>query len=444
MSTLPVQTSNFTLAGQGVVAAATSLSLQSFKTITGVNLAMSDFGTIGYGTIEPNTTNEDSITFTGITQNADGTATLTGVESVGFTSPYTASSGLRLSHAGSVPFIITNTSAFQAGYANKSNDETITGYWKVPDPVGSTDIANKEYVIAVASGGTVSFEKVVVAGTAGENLTAGNLVYLKTSDSKWWKVDADLTATIDNVKLGIAVSSTSANAAITSGVQVSGLYTTTGLTANSLYYASNTAGAISTSAGTLSKVIGQAISTTQLIFDPQYYTTSTSDPTAFVTTSAGAGDAGKGVKTNASGLVDSSFLGGIVAKNGSTTYNVATASGNQTIAHGLGKLPIIVRLTATSTTNLENSGTTGFLCVSETILSGGSNNSIFGAIGALAGTSSNGGYSLNGSTFRLQTSANASNYVTGTVTVDSTNITIAWTKTGSPTGTANLLWETIA
>jgi len=31
--------------------------------------------------------------------------------------------------------------------------------------------------------------------------------------------------------------------------------------------------------------------------------------------------------------------------------------------------------------------------------------------------------------------------VTGTITVDATNISIAWVKTSSPTGTAYLTWK---
>ena len=31
--------------------------------------------------------------------------------------------------------------------------------------------------------------------------------------------------------------------------------------------------------------------------------------------------------------------------------------------------------------------------------------------------------------------------VNGTITMDATNITITWAKTGSPTGTINFFWE---
>jgi microcystin-dependent protein len=281
MTVYPVQTGTFTLIGNGAVAGSTSIILQSFKDILGNNLTMASFGDKGYGTIEPNTSNEDAISFTGITQNSDGTATLTGVASTLFISPYTEGSGLRASHAGSVPFLITNTAAFTATYPNKNNVETITKNWAVPDPVGVTDIANKQWVLTVVNGGTVSVSNVVVGGTAGETFSTGALVYLKVSDGRWWKTSASTASTLDNVQLGIAQSAGSAGVAITAGVLTFGLYVTSGLTTNSLYYAADTAGAIAATTGTNTKVIGQSISTTQLMFNPEARVISTSNPLSF-------------------------------------------------------------------------------------------------------------------------------------------------------------------
>ena len=86
------------------------------------------FGTLGFGTLEPGSgILEEQISFTGITQNANGTATLTGVSSVAFASPYTKTSGLLKTHAGSVVFVISNTSGFYDTFVNKNDDETVTG-----------------------------------------------------------------------------------------------------------------------------------------------------------------------------------------------------------------------------------------------------------------------------------------------------------------------------
>lgn len=129
---------------------------------------MADFGTIGFGTLEPgNGTLEEQIAFTGVTQNANGTATLTGVKSVTFTSPYTQTSGLSKTHAGSTTFVISNTAGFYDKLTSKSDDETITGTWTftVPNfpqmdtsgvgnrPTLQTQLATKDYADSLAIAG---------------------------------------------------------------------------------------------------------------------------------------------------------------------------------------------------------------------------------------------------------------------------------------------------
>jgi len=90
----------------------------------------------------------------------------------------------------------------------------------------------------------------------------GNLVYLSAANT-WSQADADAESTCKGM-LGIRVSATS--------VMVQGIYTTTGLTAGAIYYASTTAGGITTTApsgtGDIVRIIGYALSTTQLFVDP--------------------------------------------------------------------------------------------------------------------------------------------------------------------------------
>lgn len=109
-----IQTQAFQLQASGASAADTTIVLQSFKMIDGVtNIVTADLGDRCYGTLEPNNgTQEEAFQFTGVTQNASGTATLTGVSSVGFNSPYTVISGLSKSHAGGVTVILSNDAAF--------------------------------------------------------------------------------------------------------------------------------------------------------------------------------------------------------------------------------------------------------------------------------------------------------------------------------------------
>lgn len=123
-----VQTQATTLAGAGASLGDTSLILSSFKQIDGTNLTMSDFGSIAYGTIEPNNGEyEEMISFTGITQNANGTATLTGVKHVEFVTPYTETFGLAQAHAGGVIFVISNTSALYQTIIDYIDDIAISG-----------------------------------------------------------------------------------------------------------------------------------------------------------------------------------------------------------------------------------------------------------------------------------------------------------------------------
>lgn len=119
----PAQLQATSLYGSGSSIGDTSIVLQSFQTIPDVNgvtsnVTMTDLGTVCYATIEPNTEREEQISFTGVTQNANGTATLTGVKSVGFLSPFTETSGLVQSHAGGVIFVVSPTSAFFNAYLN--------------------------------------------------------------------------------------------------------------------------------------------------------------------------------------------------------------------------------------------------------------------------------------------------------------------------------------
>ena len=97
-----VQSIRHTLAGSGVTATATTIVLKSFKLPDGTtNITVSNFGAIGFGTLEPGTTREEVISFTGVTQNGDGTADLTGVtRGLAFVAPYTTLSSNKKSHSG--------------------------------------------------------------------------------------------------------------------------------------------------------------------------------------------------------------------------------------------------------------------------------------------------------------------------------------------------------
>ena len=157
-----VQANNLYLAGSGVIIGATSISLTSLKDIYGNVLTIADFGDKGYVTLEPDTTNEESATFTGITANANGTYTLTGVKTTLAKDPYTETSGLLRQHSGGTIVCISDTVAFWNTFGNKSN----TGTWTAVQtfatgatpiitdaPSSATQAANKGYIDGVAIAG---------------------------------------------------------------------------------------------------------------------------------------------------------------------------------------------------------------------------------------------------------------------------------------------------
>lgn len=158
----------YALYGAGASIGATSITLKSMLDIDGNALTMAGtFGSIGFGTIEPgNGSNEEQISFTGLTNNSNGTVTLTGVKSVSFTGPSTATSGLLKTHAGSTTFVISNTSGFYDKLSAKDDDETITGLWNFPNnanyptvgttyvaPTSNLHIATKKYADDLAIAG---------------------------------------------------------------------------------------------------------------------------------------------------------------------------------------------------------------------------------------------------------------------------------------------------
>lgn len=163
-----LQTQAYALAGAGCTLGATSITLNSMLQIDGsTEVVMANFGTKGFATLEPgNGTREEQIVFTGIVQNANGTATLTGVSTVLFASPYTETSGTALSHPGGSILVISNTSGYYNRFANKEDDETVAGLWTFPNngntpllgtiyaaPTIDLQVASKKYVDDIAIAG---------------------------------------------------------------------------------------------------------------------------------------------------------------------------------------------------------------------------------------------------------------------------------------------------
>ena len=179
-----LQAQGYTLAGSGCIMGATTITLNAMLQIDGITLVtMSDFGNEGFATIEPgNGTREEQIVFTGITQNANGTATLTGVSNVLFAYPYTQTSGTSLSHPGGVRLVISNTSGFYDRFANKADDETIVGTWTFPtnDPTRAGIGSDVDTAVDTAFVTLGQLSRQAIAGAANASTTVKGLVQLPT------------------------------------------------------------------------------------------------------------------------------------------------------------------------------------------------------------------------------------------------------------------------
>lgn len=133
-------------------------------------------------------------------------------------------------------------------------------------------IPTKDYVDTMVNGGTVSYQRLVQDGNAGEVVTIGDLIYLKNSDGRWYKIDADVTATFQNVMVGIAQGAGTIGNPISGGVLVFGLDTNqSGGSAGSIGYAQNTPGDIGINPGTNTFRVGVFKSSTLFYFNPYYY-----------------------------------------------------------------------------------------------------------------------------------------------------------------------------
>ena len=121
---------------------------------------------------------------------------------------------------------------------------------------------------------------------------------------------------------------------------------------------------------------------------------------------------------------------GLFASN-TTTKNTSDASTTQNIAHGLGVIPKYTKITAMI---LQVTGFGKGTLISTSVYNGTTQSSM-----SAYGTFTNAGDGTVSAVFRLGNST--SDYQEGVITFDSTNISITWTKTGSPSGTYTMLWE---
>lgn len=182
----------------------------------------------------------------------------------------TEDTDLKFAHRRGASVKITDFPILQLLRSQNNGDgtfENILRYAGNVVPTGANDLADVGYVLSVANGEAVSFDSIVVAGTVGETVATGTLVYFKGSDQEWYKVDTDDSTTYQDKSIGLTQGAGTNGAAVSGGILILGRDTTqTGLTPGAVYYASTTAGAIGTA--TTSQPIGVAEDTSVLYFNP--------------------------------------------------------------------------------------------------------------------------------------------------------------------------------
>lgn len=432
---------------------------------------MANFGDVGFGTLEPGgSTQEEQISFTGITQNSNGTATLTGVKTVLFISPYTQTAGLAKSHVGGATFVISNTAGFYDKLSAKSDDETITGLWQFPNGA-NTPILGTSYVAPtiqyqVASKGYV--DAVAISGAPNASTSVQGLVQLPTQA----QVDARTATGSTGAALSLiptlqrstllsdyVVDTGAANAYVITPVPAVTAYATGDIFSFKAVNANTTTSTLNVNGlgvKTIKNSVGANLVANDILagqiivveYDGTNFqilsTTGNGVLNLQTNQTIAAGTKiftvmpqSSAVPSTGNDLVNKTYvdgLGYLSFTNGTTTKIASDASATQNIAHGLGRIPKKIRIVA----GLAPVGTI-IQVRSETVYNGTTQSSL--SIGAdLASTPP----AVVSSSFMLNANPSvnlATNNSTGVVTFDSTNIIITWTKTGSPTGTYNLLWE---
>jgi hypothetical protein len=359
--------------------------------------------TAGYMVIEANTSNREIIKYTGVT----GT-TLTGVVRGLATYGSDDSAGTGKAHAAGVDIANKDVHYYYAQYFDFLMGTSATG-------------ANS---MRIGDGNTIS------AG-AWLDATSGRFWFVNTSSlSAYWGLSSNgqfvcsedgttsyvVSAGGSGVTAGNTIDITAGVVTVarlsTGGLQVSGSKLKVGYDGTTLK---------STSAGELYLNLSAS----------NYWSYNVSCTSAFFTNLPYCETA---TPTSGSHLTPKNYvddLSYVTPKMGVSARGGDTASGTQAWAHGLGRTPIYVRLNAKKST-----GATGVMCFSDGAYNGTNaycNYVVNDGTNPVAGTDSVSAIVIYDATGKAQTAS---------VTVDSTNINLIWTKTGSPqSNNVQIFWE---
>lgn len=449
----------------------TTIDLSSFADpTTGTPYTMTLLNTnIVYGTIAPRTSQSEFISFTGITQNADGTATLTGVtRGLQKYYPYTTNAAYQLPHAGQSTFIMSDVPQVFEEFSPLENNNTWTGINTfnvspiVPTPLSSqtTYAASVAYVNSVAFAGAPN-GSLTVKGIYQEATTAQINAGTQTGSTSADLVMNPYYFSLSNLALAAVGNNT--DIAVGSGNK---FVTQTGLQKQAENYAVDFSGAANTITVTLSPApVSYAAGMTVRV----NVANATTGTTTINVNSLGA----KTVKKYSSGAIADLGSNDILAgqavtflydgtyfilqspnantpstaysplyTNGVATRAAGTSSGTQTITHGLGTTPKHIRITANY---VDVAAAQAILYFSVGTYNGTTTATVYnGNSSSIANSNVSGTSTTNIVNVVGYNSGTCSQVATGAVS--STLITLTWTLTGNfpSNDNINLLWEAYA
>ena len=251
MSTKIVQVKPLTLSSN-IGTSNTTAIVTDMVGLDGVDLTQTDFGTIIYGTFEPNTTREEAVSFT-ITSNTAGVAninfTASGRGLIG-KSPY-GTGGITYSHSAGAKLVISNNPNLFNKFTAKDNNEVVTAAWSFPTPTLPAHPATKSYADALVSSGAADAStttKGLARLTTSPNVTLGTATVTIATP-------AVVTFTAHGLTLNDSVQFTTTGA-LPTGLVVSTTYfvISAGLTANAFQVSATFGGTAINTTGTQSGV----------------------------------------------------------------------------------------------------------------------------------------------------------------------------------------------
>lgn len=439
--------------GTSIGSTDSTILLSSFlEPVTNVPYTMNLLNTqIVYGTIGPKTTSSEFISFTGITQNADGTATLTGVvRGLAKKYPFTTNAAYKLPHSGQTQFILSDAPQVFQEYVSLNNDETIGGVKTfssnvtVPlTPVASTDAASKGYADGLAIAGAPDASTTVkgIGKVSVAPVSPTNPIFVGDNDTRVPTVN---TSALTAAQL-LALPGNNTDVAVGSGNKY---VTQTGLQHGAEFYGADS-GAVNVMVVTLSP-IPTSYTAGMVIKTKANHTNTTTTPTINVNGLGAVTIQKNGTSALVAGdilinqVITLMYDGTVfqlqnppaltpplatIYKSGiDTSRNMGTTSGTLAIPHGLGVIPKYIRITTVMAGGIRTSsvGTYNGSTQCAILVKAGSPDVTITSTSTILGLTSSAGDETQ----------------TAIATFDATNINLAFSKSGSTGGeTINIMWE---